>query len=170
MQTHDALLRYFLTGTAEEDRTFLERAFITHDQMTTMLSIDPGAMRILAGSKGIGKTAFFEWLVRIAQRRNLPAILLRPDDLDAKGIGASADIGTLKRGFYEALVTSVATALGRQLKVSSPATLRNSTPRQLEVAHVTPISWVRCWRSFPLFPSRSPRLMVSSSLRILPVA
>lgn len=116
MQAHEALIRYFLTGTAEEDRPFLERAFITHDQMANIISVDPGTMRILAGSKGIGKTALFEWLVKIAQRRKLPVILLRPDDLDTKNIGTNADIGTLKRGFYDALVSAIATALGRQLR------------------------------------------------------
>jgi len=123
MLTHDALARYFLTGTAEEDRPFLERAFITHDQFTDILSIDPGAMRILAGSKGIGKTALFEWLAKVAIRRQLPVLLLRPDDLDTRGVGAGSDVASLKRGFYEALVVAVASALGRQLRgfIKGPA-------------------------------------------------
>jgi hypothetical protein len=116
MQTTEALARYFLTGTAEEDRPFLDRAFITHEQLSTILSMDPGAMRILAGSKGIGKTALFEWLAKVASRRQLPVLLLRPDDLDTKSIPVASDIATLKRGFYESVVTSVAVALGRQLR------------------------------------------------------
>lgn len=116
MQTHDALGKYFLTGTAEEDRPFLDRAFISYEQLTDILSIDAGAMRILAGSKGIGKTALFEWLTKIAGRRQLPVLLMRPDDLDTRGIGSASDIGSLKRGYYEALVQAIAVGLGKQLK------------------------------------------------------
>lgn len=116
MQTHDALAKYFLTGTAEEDRIFLDRAFISYEALGDILSIDSGAMRILAGSKGIGKTALFEWLAKVARRRQLPALLLRPDDLDTSGIAQASDIGTLKRGFYDALVRAIAVALGKQLR------------------------------------------------------
>lgn len=116
MQPHDAIAKYFLSGTAEEDRPFLERAFISHEQLVDVLSIDPGAMRILAGSKGIGKTALFEWLAKVAQKRQLPVLLLRPDDLDTSSVGTNLDIASLKRGFYEALVRAVAVGLGRQLR------------------------------------------------------
>src|SRR5207248_1165530 len=92
----EALLHYFRTGTAEEDRPFLDRAFITHDQMAELLAVQPGTMRILAGSKGIGKTALFEWLVQISNKNHLPALLLRPDNLHLAQLGSATDIGTLK--------------------------------------------------------------------------
>lgn len=130
MQAHDAIAKYFLTGTAEEDRPFLERAFISHEQLVDVLSVDPGAMRILAGSKGIGKTALFEWMAKMAKKRQLPILLLRPDDLDTRQVGTALDIGSLKRGFYESLVSAVAIALGRQLRgflTGEKATLYRAT-------------------------------------------
>lgn len=116
MTPQEALLRYFRTGTAEEDRAFLDRAFVTHEQVADILAVEAGTMRVLVGSKGIGKSALLEWIAKVASRRSLPVLLLRPDNLDLSTVAASSDTGSLKRGFYHALVVSIAVELGRQLK------------------------------------------------------
>ncbi len=116
MLAHDALKKYFLTGTAEEDRHFLDRVFVTPSQLAEVVSIPPGSLRVIAGSKGIGKTAIFEWLHKIATVRKLPVLLLRPDDIAAVGIGPDTDIASLKRAYFEALVSAVLTAMGRSMR------------------------------------------------------
>jgi hypothetical protein len=111
-----ALSRYFLTGTAEGDRSLLSKVFIHNDQLADLIAIEPGAMRILVGNKGAGKTAILERLNAVTRERGLPTVLLRPDDLDTKAIGNLTDIGGLKRGFFDSLVNAIAIAIGRQLK------------------------------------------------------
>ena len=116
MSNVESLKKYFHTGTAEGDRAFLDRAYISHEQLADILSIEEGTLRILVGNKGTGKTAILEWLNKVANNRNLPTLLLRPDDLDTRSIGAVTDIASLKRGFYESLVNAIAVSIGSRLK------------------------------------------------------
>lgn len=132
MSNLQALKRYFLTGAAEEDRPILSKLFITPDQLSEVIGIYPGTIRLLVGNKGIGKTAILESILDSADKKKLPAILLRPDDIDASNIGNASDLGTLKQTYYRALLSAVASAIGskkRGLLVGESATLHAEASR-----------------------------------------
>lgn len=116
MSKLDYLLKYVRTGTAEGDRPFLGEIFIAPSQFTQLCAIEPGGMRVLVGNKGIGKSAVVEWIDKVAKAKKLPCILIRPDNISSKDIPTSADIGSLKRYYYEVLLRTVAAQIGAQLK------------------------------------------------------
>src|SRR5687768_13372905 len=93
----DALLQYFPTGTTEGERQFLDRAFVAPGQLAEVLACVEGSPRILVANKGVGKTAVLEWIHGAAERKSVPALFLRPDDLEVAGAGVTTDVGTLKR-------------------------------------------------------------------------
>lgn len=109
------LLKYVRSGTAEGDRQFLAETYISPAQFSQLCSIEPGSMRVLVGNKGIGKSATVEWIDKIATRRDLPCILLRPDNLVDTGQPTALDIGTLKAYYYDKLLRSVAAKIGSKL-------------------------------------------------------
>lgn len=111
----DAVLRYFATGTAEGDRPFLDNVFVTSPQLVDVLSCPPGTPRILVGNKGVGKTALLEWLYTTAAKQDIPALFLRPDDLDTTIVKDAADLGTLKGAMYRCILQAVAGAIGSRL-------------------------------------------------------
>jgi hypothetical protein len=116
MSTLDHLLKYVRTGTSEGDRPFLGEIFIAPTQFTQLCAIEPGGMRVLVGSKGIGKSAVVEWIDKVAKERNLPCLLIRPDNISSKDTPTSPDIGSLKRFYYEVLLRTVGAQIGSQLK------------------------------------------------------
>jgi len=115
MTTMDTLKKYFPTGTTEGDRQLLDRIFITPEQLPDVLAAPTGSPRLLVGNKGVGKTAILEWLFAAAKRRKIPAIFLRPDDLDLSPIAKTTDVSSIKRGMYECFLDAVATAIGQKL-------------------------------------------------------
>jgi hypothetical protein len=110
------LLKYVRTGTAEGDRNFLDQIFILPSQYDQLCAIEPGGMRILTGSKGIGKSAVVEWIARVTKRKNLPCLLIRPDNIVSKDQTSASDIGSLKRYYYEVLLRTIGAQIGSQLK------------------------------------------------------
>lgn len=127
------LLRYVRSGTAEGDRQFLAETFVSPSQFGELCSIEPGSMRVLVGNKGIGKSAIVEWIDKVAQRRKLPSVLLRPDNLADTGQPTALDIGTLKAHYYDKLIRSVAATIGSKLKhllVGPAAKLYSEAKRQ----------------------------------------
>jgi hypothetical protein len=115
MNRISTLIKYFPTGTAEGDRQILDRAFITPEQLAAIISSPPGNPRILVGRKGVGKSAILERLHSIDLKHGIPALLLRPDDLDTSDFSSASDIGTLKRGMYACLTRSLVDCIGSQL-------------------------------------------------------
>lgn len=137
MSSLDYLKKYFLTGTAEEDLTFLQKAFVSSSQISEVVGIQPGAMRLVVGNKGIGKTALFEFIETCANKHRLPAVLIRPDDISAQPISPANDLGSLKRFYFDALLRAVAMAIGRDQKkllVGDAATLYKEAQRQGQTA------------------------------------
>jgi hypothetical protein len=133
MSNLNYLLRYVRSGTAEGDRQFLAETFVSPSQFGQLCSIEPGSMRVLVGNKGIGKSAIVEWIDKVAKRRNLPAVLLRPDNLADTGQPHALDIGTLKAHYYDKLLRSVASTIGSKLKhllIGSAAKLYNEAKRK----------------------------------------
>lgn len=126
MASLEHLKRYFLTGTAEEDLPFLEQAFVSSEQLAEVAGIEPGAMRLIVGNKGIGKTALFEFLDRCARKHKLPCVLVRPDDIATQPALSVTDLASLKRHYFDALLRAVAVVIGRTLEgllVGDAATL-----------------------------------------------
>ena len=116
MSKFDQLIKYFPTGTAEGDRHFLDKAYISPNQLTNILSIPPGSPRVLVGNKGVGKTAILEWIFIVAKKRRIPVLLLRPDDLETAKLGEFTDVASIKREMYKCLLESVAASIGTKLK------------------------------------------------------
>ncbi|WP_129111398.1 P-loop ATPase, Sll1717 family [Burkholderia pseudomallei] len=110
------LLKYVRTGTAEGDRKFLDQIFVTPSEFENLIGIEPGGMRILVGNKGIGKSAIVEWIDKISTKRNMPCVLIRPDNISTKDLPVAQDIGSLKRFYYDVLLRSVGAQIGTQLK------------------------------------------------------
>lgn len=111
-----ALLKYFPTGTTEGERLLLDQTFLTPSQLASILAIPPGSPRLLVGTKGSGKTAILEHLFATAKHQKIPALFLRPDDLDPGDLTGISDIATLKRGMYRCILEAVATAIGTNLR------------------------------------------------------
>lgn len=127
------MLPYVRSGTAEGDRQFLGDTFVYPSQFSQLCSIEPGSLRVLVGNKGIGKSAIVEWIAKVAERRNLPAVLLRPDNLAETGQPSALDIGTLKAYYYDKLLRSVASTIGSNLKnllLGSAAKLYNEAKQK----------------------------------------
>ncbi|MBN3006614.1 hypothetical protein JW897_22990 [Chromobacterium alkanivorans] len=116
MSALDYLLKYVRTGTAEGDRSFLAQIFITPTQFSQLCAIEPGGMRVLVGNKGVGKSAVVEWIDKVAKAKNLPCLLIRPDNISSREMPSSPDIGSLKRFYYEVLLRTVGAQIGAQLK------------------------------------------------------
>jgi hypothetical protein len=129
----DFLLKYVRSGTAEGDRPFLGDTFVSPSQFDQLCAIEPGSMRLLIGNKGIGKSAVVEWIHKVATKRQVPCLLIRPDDLASADQPASSDIGTLKAYYYEVLLRTVAGKIGSNLKGflrGEAARLYNEAKRQ----------------------------------------
>lgn len=116
MSTLDYLLKYVRTGTAEGDRNFLGEIFIAPTEFTQLCAIEPGGLRVLVGNKGVGKSAVVEWIDKVAKSKNLPCLLIRPDNISTKELPTSQDIGSLKRFYYDVLLRTVGAQIGSQLK------------------------------------------------------
>ncbi|MGO9446064.1 MAG: hypothetical protein ACLPXB_15010, partial [Thiobacillaceae bacterium] len=101
------LLKYVRTGTAEGDKNFLGEIFVTPSQFSELCAIEPGGMRILIGTKGIGKSAIVEWINAAATNRNLPSLLIRPDHIASKDLPTTHEIGALKRHYYEVILRTI---------------------------------------------------------------
>jgi hypothetical protein len=112
----DYLLKYVRSGTAEGDRPFLGEAFVSPTQFDQLCAIEPGSMRLLVGNKGVGKSAVVEWIDAVAAKRNLPCLLIRPDNIVSSTQPSSFDIGSLKAYYYDVLLRTIATKIGSNLK------------------------------------------------------
>jgi hypothetical protein len=129
----DFLLKYVRTGTAEGDRNLLNQIFIAPSQFDQLCAIEPGGMRILTGTKGIGKSAVVEWIDKIAKHKKVPCLLIRPDNIVSRDAPSSTDIASLKRYYYEVLLRTIAAQIGSQLKgmlTGSAATLYKEAKTQ----------------------------------------
>jgi len=115
MRLLDHLMKYVRTGTAEGDRSFLNKMFVAPSQFDQLCAIEPGGLRILTGNKGIGKSAVVEWIAEIALRKNLPRLLIRPDHISTSEFPTSTDIGVLKAYYYEVLLRTISAQIGSQL-------------------------------------------------------
>jgi hypothetical protein len=110
-----ALQSYFSTGAAESEIDLLANAFVAPAQMVELLGAPSGSLRILVGHKGIGKTALLEHLRMMTKKSSIPALLLRPDDLDVPTLQGISDLATIKKRMFESVVAAVAAHVGNTL-------------------------------------------------------
>lgn len=129
------LLPFVRTGTTEGDSSFLGEVFVSSDQLADFCAVEPGTMRVLVGNKGAGKSAVVEWVHRTAIRREVPALLLRPDDFVDSAAPSTLDMSSLKAHYYEKLLRSICAQVGTQISsrwplVGEAATLYNEARAQ----------------------------------------
>jgi hypothetical protein len=93
----------------------LADVFIAPAQLVELMSAPSGSLRVLIGHKGMGKTALLEHLRMTTQKSAIPALLLRPDDLNVPAIEKASDIATIKKHMFESLVVAAAAHVGSTL-------------------------------------------------------
>lgn len=75
------LKRYFYAATAESEDTFLNDVFVTSADFKKIIEPISGTIRILVGSKGSGKSAILERLLKKSTELSIPAIRITPANL-----------------------------------------------------------------------------------------
>jgi hypothetical protein len=112
MKPLEILISLFPTGTTEGERHILRRAFVQADEFSDLITPPPHSPRLLVGKKGSGKSAIIEFSMQLAKRVKVPAILLKPMDIDYSMFVNDAAVGELTRAAYKALLRAVAEKLG----------------------------------------------------------
>lgn len=106
------LKKYFPTGTTEGERHILKRAFVGPSELSEIITPPPSSPRILIGKKGSGKSAIIDFLMALAEKAKVPALHLKPLDMDYGGISDSAAVGELTKIAYTTLTIAIARKLG----------------------------------------------------------
>ncbi|MGE3293730.1 MAG: hypothetical protein AB7I59_20545 [Geminicoccaceae bacterium] len=112
----DHLLRYFTTGTAEADIEILHDVFVLSSNIERKISPDSRQPRILVGRKGSGKTAMLSYSFKTIQKCNLNGLFITSRDLVLPELPADAAVAQLVQLIKPALITSIASAIGRDLQ------------------------------------------------------
>lgn len=110
-----ALLYYVPTGTTEGEKHILREAFVQTDEYAEIVTPPPGSPRLLVGKKGSGKSAILDFTLNFVRKSGVPALLIKPMDLDFGEISPEASSGELTRLAYGALVRAIAANTGAQL-------------------------------------------------------
>lgn len=109
------LLVWFPTGTAEGERTIAEQTFVYVDQFEKVISPPEGSPRLLIGRKGSGKSAVIDFAKRLLDRQGVPAIILKPKDIDTSLVPDGASVGDLRRKFEEVLYLALVGRLSKDV-------------------------------------------------------
>lgn len=110
----EELRRWFPSGTAEGERGILEKVFVYTNEFKDIIAPLPGNPLLLIGKKGSGKSAIIDFALRVLGYQDVPAIAIRPSDIDSSGIGADDAVGDLTRKFNVVLVSSIAAKLSEK--------------------------------------------------------
>lgn len=114
-ETISALLHYVPTGTAEGEKFILREAFVQVDDFVEIITPPSGSPRLMIGKKGSGKSAILNFSISILKSTGVPALLVKPFDLDLEGMKDGASVGELTRIAYRAIVKAIAQNIGAQL-------------------------------------------------------
>lgn len=116
MRGLDILSKYFGSGTAETETSFLDRAFVTQKDFLTIISLPPASPRILVGKKGSGKSAFLRFFKSQMTEGNIPVLMLRPKDIQLEIDNANdTSLGYLTRVAERALLKAIGVQLGKNI-------------------------------------------------------
>ncbi|GAA0778035.1 hypothetical protein GCM10009108_14410 [Castellaniella ginsengisoli] len=108
----NVLVKYFPTGTTEGERHILRKAFVQLDEYAEIISPPPCSPRILVGKKGSGKSAIIDFSMAVFKHTGVPAIQLKPLDLDLGAIPETASVGEVTRIAFLELSRAIARTLG----------------------------------------------------------
>lgn len=111
----DSLLYYVPTGTTEGEKHILQDAFVQTHEYAEIIAPPLGSPRLLIGKKGSGKSAILDFTMRFLEQSEIPAILIKPLNIDLSGMLDNAPSGELTRIAYKTLTRTVANCIGAQL-------------------------------------------------------
>lgn len=110
----ETLLNYFPSGTAEGERSLLDRVFIYADEFSKLISPLPGNPVLLVGDKGSGKSALIDFSYRLISSQGTPCVSLTSFDIDTSKIQNNASTGDMVRILYDTLLISIAKKLSEE--------------------------------------------------------
>jgi hypothetical protein len=128
----EELQKWFPSGTAEGERSILEKVFVYVTEFNRVLSPQTGSPYLLIGRKGSGKSAILDFAVKILELQRVPAIVLRPSDISTSSLTDQDSIGELIRQFKPILLSAIASKIAEQQEgvlIGDHATLYNEAIR-----------------------------------------
>jgi hypothetical protein len=107
----EILNEYFLAGTAEGDKSFLNNVFVPFKEYINIIKVPIGGPRILLGNKGSGKSALLRYFQSQLEEIDIPTIFLRPKDIKLDET-KDTSLGALTRSCESAILKSIARKIG----------------------------------------------------------
>jgi hypothetical protein len=111
----NALLYYVPTGTTEGEKHILNEAFVQTDEFKEIITPPTYSPRLLIGKKGSGKSAIIDFSINMLLKANVPALLLKPLDIDLDNMPKEGSSGELTRAAYKGLLRAISVNIGSQL-------------------------------------------------------
>lgn len=111
----NALISYVPTGTTEGEKHILNEAFVQTDEYKEIITPPPYSPRLLVGKKGSGKSAIIDFSINMLRGAKVPALLLKPLDIELESMPKEGSSGELTRIAYKGLLRAVAVNIGAQL-------------------------------------------------------
>ncbi|GAB6143501.1 P-loop ATPase, Sll1717 family [Desulfocicer niacini] len=113
----NVLSKYFGSGTAETESSFLDKAFVPHEDYLSIITLQPASPRLLIGKKGSGKSAFLRFFKSQMADGGAPALMLRPKDIHLE-INDTNDtsLGYLTRVAEKAILKAIGVQLGKDIE------------------------------------------------------
>ena len=145
----ETLQNWFPAGTAEGEKQIQERVFVYVNEFPRILSPRAGNPYLLVGRKGTGKSSIIDVAIKLLDRQKVPAILIRPSDLNVSGLGEHDSIGDLKRKFQPVLLSAIAGKLAENrqgLVLGDEAIIYNEA---VSTGHIGPDLVGKLARSLP---------------------
>jgi hypothetical protein len=106
------LMEYFPSGTGEEERELLREVFIKPSKFDDIIYDNINRLKIIIGSKGVGKSALLGKIDEIAATQKIPTLLLKPDDITDTELEKAHDTANQKRLLFDKLVNTIGSKLG----------------------------------------------------------
>jgi len=129
MKSLETLLKYFPTGTTEGERHILRKAFVQLDEYADIISPPPFSPRVLIGKKGSGKSAIIDFSMAIFKLTGVPAVQLKPLDLELGAIPETASVGEVTRIAFHELSRQLPEHSARRFPVWCRRKIRFSTKK-----------------------------------------
>lgn len=112
MNNLDILQKYFSSGSAAQEKSFISDVFVISDNFQEIILPAENSIRLLVGSKGSGKSALLEYLSQKCEKENIPALNLSPIDIELDNIDEDIASSVLIRKIYKAIVREIAIKVG----------------------------------------------------------